>query len=132
METFALIPYLAAVTERIRFTTCVVKLPLRHPVLVAKQVASIAVLAENPEQTAEITVENYGQRGLDLKQQIVESATYPAYIMAGDAQSKGPLWIGTEKFEAGMRLALEAGLLKEAIPLSDLVDQSLIKEVHQA
>jgi probable F420-dependent oxidoreductase len=47
IETFALIPYLAAVTERIRFTTCVVKLPLRHPVLVAKQVSSIAVLAEN-------------------------------------------------------------------------------------
>jgi probable F420-dependent oxidoreductase len=45
IETFTLIPYLAALTERIRFTTCVVKLPLRHPVLVAKQLSSIAVLA---------------------------------------------------------------------------------------
>lgn len=44
VETFTLIPYLAAVTERIRFTTCVVKLPLRHPVLMAKQVSSTAAL----------------------------------------------------------------------------------------
>ncbi len=47
IETFALIPYLAAVTERIRFTTCVVKLPLRDPVLMAKQLSSVAVLAED-------------------------------------------------------------------------------------
>lgn len=47
VETFTLVPYLAAVTERIRFTTSVVKLPLRHPVLVAKQVSSAAVLSED-------------------------------------------------------------------------------------
>lgn len=47
VEPFALIAHLAAVTERIRFTTSVVKLPLRHPVLLAKQVSSVAVLAEN-------------------------------------------------------------------------------------
>ena len=47
VETFALIAHLAAVTERIRFTTSVVKLPLRHPVLLAKQISSVAVLAGN-------------------------------------------------------------------------------------
>ena len=47
VETFALISYLAAVTERLRFTTSVVKLPLRDPVLIAKQVSSVAVLSEN-------------------------------------------------------------------------------------
>jgi probable F420-dependent oxidoreductase len=44
LEPFALIPALGAVTERIRFTTFVVKLPIRHPVLVAKQAGSVAVL----------------------------------------------------------------------------------------
>lgn len=44
LEPFALIPALGAVTERIRFTTFVVKLPIRHPVLVAKQASSVAVL----------------------------------------------------------------------------------------
>ena len=44
LEPFALIPALGAVTERLRFTTFVVKLPIRHPVLVAKQATSVAVL----------------------------------------------------------------------------------------
>jgi len=44
IEPFSLIPALAAVTERLRFCTFVVKLPVRHPVLVAKQVTSVGVL----------------------------------------------------------------------------------------
>jgi probable F420-dependent oxidoreductase len=44
IEPFSLIPALAAVTETIRFTTFVVKLPIRHPVLVAKQVTSVGVI----------------------------------------------------------------------------------------
>ncbi|MBW2229995.1 MAG: TIGR03619 family F420-dependent LLM class oxidoreductase [Deltaproteobacteria bacterium] len=47
IEPFVLIPALAAVTERIRFTTFVVKLAIRQPVLVAKQVMSIAVMSNN-------------------------------------------------------------------------------------
>lgn len=47
VETFSLISYLSAITERIRFTTSVVKLPLRDPVLMAKQVSSVAVLSQD-------------------------------------------------------------------------------------
>jgi probable F420-dependent oxidoreductase len=47
IEPFALIPYLAARTERIRFTTFVLKLAIRPVVLVAKQAASIAVLSDD-------------------------------------------------------------------------------------
>jgi probable F420-dependent oxidoreductase len=47
LEPFSLIPALGAVTERLRFTTFVVKLPIRHPVLVAKSAASVAVLTAN-------------------------------------------------------------------------------------
>src|ERR1700745_706391 len=47
LEPFSLIPFLAAVTERLRFITFVLKLPVRHPVLVAKQVTSTAVLTNN-------------------------------------------------------------------------------------
>jgi probable F420-dependent oxidoreductase len=45
VEPFSLIPALAAVTERLRFVTFVVKLPIRHPVLVAKAASSVSVLA---------------------------------------------------------------------------------------
>ena len=47
LEPFSLIPALGAVTSTIRFVTFVIKLPIRHPVLVAKQVASVAVLTGN-------------------------------------------------------------------------------------
>jgi probable F420-dependent oxidoreductase len=44
LEPFSLIPALGAITERLRFTTFVLKLPIRHPLLVAKQATSVAVL----------------------------------------------------------------------------------------
>ncbi|MHB1584473.1 MAG: TIGR03619 family F420-dependent LLM class oxidoreductase [Acidimicrobiales bacterium] len=47
LEPFSLIPALGAVTERLRFVTFVIKLPVRNPVLVAKQVTSTAVLTGN-------------------------------------------------------------------------------------
>jgi probable F420-dependent oxidoreductase len=44
IEPFSLIPALGAITEHLRFITFVLKLPIRHPVLVAKQATSTAVL----------------------------------------------------------------------------------------
>jgi len=44
LEPFVAIPYLAAITENIRFTTSVIKLAVRQPVVVAKQLSSLAVL----------------------------------------------------------------------------------------
>jgi probable F420-dependent oxidoreductase len=47
IEPMSLIPWLAAMTERLEFVTSVVKLPIRHPVLAAKQVSSVAVITDN-------------------------------------------------------------------------------------
>ena len=47
IEPMILAATLAAVTERLRFTTFVVKLPVRNPVLMAKQVTSLAALSNN-------------------------------------------------------------------------------------
>src|SRR5437868_4908679 len=44
LEPFSLIPALGAVTARLKFVTFVLKLPVRDPVLVAKQATSTAVL----------------------------------------------------------------------------------------
>ncbi|MCY4046419.1 MAG: TIGR03619 family F420-dependent LLM class oxidoreductase [Cellvibrionales bacterium] len=41
IEPFVAIPYLAATTEKIRFTTSVTKLPIRNPVILAKQLTSM-------------------------------------------------------------------------------------------
>lgn len=47
IEPFTLIGALAAVTTTLRFSTFVLKLPMRHPVVAAKQVASVAVMSGN-------------------------------------------------------------------------------------
>lgn len=44
IEPFIAIPYMAAVTEKLRFTTSVVKLPIRNPVIYAKQLTSMRAL----------------------------------------------------------------------------------------
>ena len=47
VDPFVAIPAMAAVTERVRFVTNVAKVPLRNPLLLAKQIASIAVMSDN-------------------------------------------------------------------------------------
>jgi probable F420-dependent oxidoreductase len=47
LEPFSLIPFLGAATSRLRFVTFVLKLPIRNPVLTAKQATSTAWLTGN-------------------------------------------------------------------------------------
>lgn len=47
MEPFLLSSHLAAVTEKIHFVTSVMKLAIRQPVIVAKQLSTLAVLSNN-------------------------------------------------------------------------------------
>lgn len=47
LEPFSLIPAMGAVTTKLRFTTSVMKLAVRQPVVVAKSVSSVAVLTNN-------------------------------------------------------------------------------------
>ena len=47
IEPFSLVPWMAAVTSRIKFSTSVLKLPIRNPVLLAKSITSVAVLTNN-------------------------------------------------------------------------------------
>jgi len=47
IESFIAMAAVAAVTSRLRLTTSVVKLPIRQPAIVAKQLSSLAVLSGN-------------------------------------------------------------------------------------
>src|SRR5579859_4941761 len=47
IDPFCLASMLGLVTKNLRFHTFVVKLPIRHPVLVAKQLGSVAALTNN-------------------------------------------------------------------------------------
>ena len=80
IEPFALVAALGAVTTKLRFTTFVVKLPIRQPVLVAKSVTSLAVLTNDrfgfgvglspwPEDFA-VTGTDYKSRGKRMDEMI--------------------------------------------------------------
>jgi probable F420-dependent oxidoreductase len=47
LDPFALIPAMGAVTTKIRFTTSIIKLAIRQPVVVAKAVSSVAILTHD-------------------------------------------------------------------------------------
>ncbi len=47
IEPFVLSAWMGAVTTKLKFSTSVLKLPIRNPVLVAKQLSSLAVLTNN-------------------------------------------------------------------------------------
>ena len=40
LEPFSAVPWMAAVTRKLKFSTSVMKLPVRHPVLVAKSLTT--------------------------------------------------------------------------------------------
>jgi probable F420-dependent oxidoreductase len=92
IEPFSLIPAMGAVTETLRFTTFVVKLPIRHPVLVAKQASSVAVMTNNrfgfgvgtspwPEDydICDVPWERRGKR-MDEMLDIIRGLTSPGYF----------------------------------------------------
>jgi probable F420-dependent oxidoreductase len=80
LEPFSLIPALGAVTKTLRFVTFVLKLPVRNPVLTAKQVTSTAWLTGNRlglgvgtspwREDYEITGTPWERRGKRLDEQI--------------------------------------------------------------
>jgi probable F420-dependent oxidoreductase len=47
VDPFVAVASMAAVTSRIRFVTAVVKVAVRNPILLAKQISSVAVLSDN-------------------------------------------------------------------------------------
>jgi probable F420-dependent oxidoreductase len=92
IDPFSLVSFMAAVTSRVDFFVNVLKLPVRHPVLVAKQVASVAVLSANRLQLGvgsspwpddyeicQVPWEQRGQR-LDEAIEIVRDLTRGGYV----------------------------------------------------
>ena len=117
LEPFALIPALGAVTERLRFTTFVLKLPIRHPVLVAKQVGSVAFLTDNrlvlgvgtspwPEDYAvcDVPWERRGRRMDEALAIIRQSWSGTSLTFEGSFYRYGPMAITPKPLQAPMPL----------------------------
>lgn len=87
----------------------------------------------NPEEMAVLMVEKYGQRGLDLEAQTLESKMMADFVPVGDAAENGLLWIEPAPFEAAIAFNVAAGDLEEgAMTVSDVMTQDLIAAAHSA
>ena len=143
IEPFSLIPALGVVTERLRFTTFVLKLPMRNPVLVAKQATShggadgnrlllgvgtspwredydiLGVPWERPRPAAGRGSGDYqgpGRRGLlRVRRQNFQNTEYQT-LAGADSTHSDPVSAGTAKpCCAGRRVTVTAGCTAAAI-----------------
>ncbi|MCU4651796.1 ABC transporter substrate-binding protein [Roseibacterium sp. SDUM158016] len=88
---------------------------------------------ENPEEMAELMVSTYGQRGLDLEAQTVESRLMADFVPIGDAAENGLLWLDPGVFQQGIDFEVASGGLEAAaVSLEDVVTQDLIAAAHGA
>lgn len=86
---------------------------------------------DHPDETAELVVDKYGQRGLDLESQVVESRLMADFVPVGDAAEHGLLWVDPAVFAQGLDFAIAAGAVEDGqFEVSDLVTQDLIAEAH--
>lgn len=86
---------------------------------------------DNPEEMAVLMVEKYGQRGLDLQAQTLESKMMADFVPVGDAATNGLLWIEPGVFQQGIDFAVAAGETQPgAISIDDVMTQTLIKTAH--
>ena len=80
---------------------------------------------------AVLMVEKYGQRGLDLQAQTLESKMMADFVPVGDAAENGLLWIEPKPFEEAIAFTVAAGELAEgAMTVDDAMTQELIRNAH--
>jgi ABC-type nitrate/sulfonate/bicarbonate transport system substrate-binding protein len=86
---------------------------------------------ENPEEMAELMVSTYGQRGLDLEAQTVESRLMAEFVPIGSAAENGLLWLEPEVFGQGLEFEVATGGIEaDAVTVEDVVTQDLIAAAH--
>ncbi|MDQ8023579.1 MAG: ABC transporter substrate-binding protein [Moraxellaceae bacterium] len=87
-----------------------------------------AAFAANPEEGARLTVQKYGQPGLDLVRETAEAKLYPKFILPKGTGSKA-LWLDRKVFDDAIELAREGGA-NIRFTADEIVDQSLLKSIY--
>ena len=88
---------------------------------------------DNPDEMAELMVSTYGQRGLDLEAQKVESRLMADFVPIGAAATNGLLWVEPEVFQQGIDFEVATGGVAEGVvTVADVVTQDLIAAAHTA
>lgn len=89
-------------------------------------------VVEHPDEAADMVVSRYAPPGTDLGEQRAQAAMMRDYILAGDAQSHGLLWIDPAVFERAVALGREAGSVPAdaQMDVSRLVTQDILIAAH--
>jgi ABC-type nitrate/sulfonate/bicarbonate transport system substrate-binding protein len=87
---------------------------------------------ENPEETARLMVDTYGQRGLDLEAQIAEAKAQVELIAGGLAEERGLCWISEEVFAQSIDLlANDFAAIESALDPSDVMTEAILEAAYQ-
>lgn len=86
-------------------------------------------VVDNPQEAAEMIVRKYAPPGTDVAEQRGQADMMRAYIVGGDAQTHGLLWIDPAVFEKAVALGREAGSVPAdaEVDVSRLVTQDIVK-----
>lgn len=87
-------------------------------------------MVENPAATAALVVRKYAPPGTSLAEQTAQAEMMKPYILAGDALTRGMLWIDPGVFVMAAEMAREAGSFPADQPfdVNALVTQSVVRE----
>jgi len=85
---------------------------------------------DNPDESAELIVRKWAPRGSSLSDQVAQAHMMRSFILAGDAQTHGLLWIDPDVFKRALVFAKEGGVTPPSvdIDIGALCTQSVIKE----
>lgn len=88
---------------------------------------------DNPEASARLIVQKWAPGGTRFEEQLAQAIMMRPFILGGDAQTKGLLWINPEVFEIALGFARDSGTAPRGVKvdIDKLVTQSVIKEALQ-
>jgi ABC-type nitrate/sulfonate/bicarbonate transport system substrate-binding protein len=87
-------------------------------------------MVDHPRETAELTVTKYAAPGLNLDVQIAEAEASREFIRAREGASNGLLWVSADYLAPMIPRGLQTGMIQRPFAIADLVDESIIREVH--
>jgi NitT/TauT family transport system substrate-binding protein len=87
-------------------------------------------MLDHPRETAELTVNKYAAPGQNLDAQVADAESSREFIKAREGATSGLLWVSADYLAPMIPRGLQTGMIQRPFAIADLVDESIIREVH--
>ena len=87
-------------------------------------------MLDHPRETAELTVTKYAAPGQNLQAQTADAEASRDFIRAREGATNGLLWVSADYLAPMIPRGLQTGMIQRPFAIADLVDDSIIREVH--